>query len=195
MHSLAAAILGYLLGSIPFGLILTRMAGMGDVRNIGSGSTGATNVLRTGHKGLAAATVLLDLAKGYVAVLLAGIWWPEVSGLAALMAVIGHCFPIWIGFKGGKGAATAAGACFGLGWPVGLVYGVIWLSMFGLTRISSLGSLSAAVAAPIAVFALGYDAALPYFIAIAAVVIWLHRSNIVRLVNGTEPKVGGSKSA
>ena len=193
-HYLIAALAGYACGSIPFGLLLTRLAGLGDVRRICSGNIGATNVLRTGNKKLAAATLLLDLAKGFVPVFVASRWQADLAGLVALAAVVGHCFPVWLGFKGGKGAATTAGVCFGLGWPVGLIYAAVWLGMVALTRISSLGSLSAVVAAPIAIYALGHEPAFPYFVAIAALVIWLHRANIARLRNGTEPRVGGGTS-
>lgn len=190
---LAAAVLAYLLGSIPFGLLLTRVAGLGDVRQIGSGNIGATNVLRTGNKGLAALTLLLDLAKGAAAVLLVARLFPGLEGLAGLGVVLGHCFPVWLKFKGGKGVATTAGVCFGIGWPIGLAYAVVWIGMLAITRISSLGGLSAAVAAPIAAFALGYSGAFPWLVAISALVIWLHRANIGRLKNGTEPKIGSKK--
>lgn len=182
---------GYLLGSIPFGLLLTRMAGMGDVRNIGSGNIGATNVLRTGKKGLAAATLLLDLLKGFVAVFLATLWYPQMAGLVALGAVLGHCFPVWLGFRGGKGVATTAGVCFGLAWPIGLAYGLTWIVVLALSRISSIGGMSAAIAAPVAAWALGYNGALPYLIVIGGLVIWLHRANIGRIIAGAEPRIGG----
>ncbi len=189
---------GYLLGSIPFGLILSRMAGLGDVRKIGSGNIGATNVLRTGNKKIAAATLLLDLGKGFLAVFIAHHWeflpnGAHMVGLTALGAVLGHCFPVWLRFKGGKGVATAAGVCFGLAWPIGLAYAALWIGMLALLRISSVGGMSAAIAAPIAAYALGYQAYFPFLIVIAAIVIWLHRTNIARLTNGTEPKFGGSK--
>ncbi|KPL67333.1 glycerol-3-phosphate acyltransferase [Erythrobacter sp. SG61-1L] len=190
---LAAAGLAYLLGSIPFGLLLTRLAGLGDVRQIGSGNIGATNVLRTGNKGLAALTLLLDLAKGAAAVLIVARLFPGLQGLAALGVVLGHCFPVWLKFKGGKGVATAAGVCFGIGWPVGLAYAVVWIGMLALTRISSLSGMSAAIAAPVAAYALGYQAEFPWLVAISALVIWLHRANIARLKNGTEPRVGSKK--
>jgi len=193
VEQLLAALSGYLLGSIPFGLLLTRAAGLGDVRTIGSGNIGATNVLRTGNKGLAAATLLLDLAKGFVPVFLAARWYPGLEGWVALGAVIGHCFPVWLKFKGGKGVATTAGVCFGLAWPVGLAYAAMWLGMVALTRISSLGGMSAAVAAPVAAYALGLNDLYPFLIAIAALIIWLHRANIGRLANGTEPKLGGKE--
>lgn len=193
MGWLVRAIAGYLAGSIPFGLLLTRFAGLGDVRNIGSGNIGATNVLRTGHKGLAVATLLLDALKGLVPVLLATLWHPGVEGWVALGAVLGHCFPVWLGFKGGKGAATTGGVCFGLAWPVGLAYAVLWVGMAALGRISSLASLCAVIAAPIAAWAIGRSDLVPFLLVIAVVVIWLHRANIARLASGTEPRIGGKK--
>ncbi|MGV2496451.1 glycerol-3-phosphate 1-O-acyltransferase PlsY [Pelagerythrobacter aerophilus] len=198
--TLLAALLGYLCGSIPFGLILARLAGLGDVRKIGSGNIGATNVLRTGNKAVAAATLLLDLAKGFVAVLLAVhlLTGPsEMPGaalapapVAAVFAVLGHCFPVWLGFKGGKGVATNAGVSFGLAWPIGLAYALVWLGVLGLSRISSLAGMSAVVAAAIVAAVLGHTAYVPALVLIALIVIWLHRENLKRLANGTEPKVG-----
>ena len=193
-NSLLAALLGYALGSIPFGLILTKMAGMGDVRDIGSGNIGATNVLRTGNKGLAAATLLLDLVKGFVPVWLAGQYWgATAAGIAALAAVIGHCFPVWLKFKGGKGVATNAGVCFGLAWPIGAAYAVSWLLILALFRISSLAGITAVLAAPIAAWQLKMTEFVPFLIAIAVLIIWLHRANIGRLLSGTEPTVGSKK--
>lgn len=192
---LAALALAYLLGSIPFGLLLTRMAGLGDVRQIGSGNIGATNVLRTGNKGLAAATLLLDLGKGFLATFLAVKYFPVLAGLVALGVVLGHCFPVWLRFRGGKGVATAAGVCFGLGWPIGLAYAFVWIAILAILRISSLGGMCAAVAAPISAWALGNHAAVPWLVVIAALVIWLHRANIGRLASGTEPRIGGGKQA
>ncbi len=193
MDWIYASFLGYALGSIPFGLLLTRMAGMGDVRNIGSGNIGATNVLRTGNKGLAAATLLLDLAKGFAAVALAWIWFPEVVGFAALGAIIGHCFPVWLRFKGGKGVATLAGVCFGLAWQIGAIYAVVWIGMLAVMRFSSLAGMTAAVAAPLAAWAFGYPELVPVLAVIAVLIAWLHRENIGRLRSGTEPKVGSKK--
>lgn len=190
MEWLYALGLGYLLGSVPFGLILTNLFGDGNLREIGSGNIGATNVLRTGSKGLAAGTLLLDGAKGFLAVWLAWRWWPEVAGLAALGAVLGHCFPIWLKFKGGKGVATTLGITLGLGWPIGLAYAAAWLVMLALTRISSLSGMAAAVAAPVAAWLLGHPAFVPVLAANAVLVLWLHRANIARLRAGTEPKVG-----
>ena len=189
--ALALAFAGaYLLGSVPFGLLITRMFGAGDLRAIGSGNIGATNVLRTGRKGLAAATLLLDLAKGCAAVMLARALVPGAEALAALGAVLGHCFPLWLGFRGGKGVATMMGAALGLAWPIGLVYASVWLVMLFVTRISSLSGMSAAMAAPIAAITLGYHAYAGVLILLAVLVLWLHRENIARLRAGTEPKVG-----
>jgi len=193
MHWVYAALLGYLVGSIPFGLLLAKAAGKGDIREIGSGSTGATNVLRTGSKGLAAAVLLLDLGKGFLAVLAARHWFPDALSAAALAAVVGHCFPVWIGFRGGKGVATNAGVSFGLGWPIGLAYGVVWLAVLAATRVSSIAGMSAVVAAAVAAALLGFAQFVPVLAVIALLVIWLHRANIRRLLRGEEPKVG-SKS-
>lgn len=194
MEPIFAILLGYGLGSIPFGLILTRMAGLGDVRAIGSGNIGATNVLRTGNKGVAAATLLLDLAKGFAPVVIAGQVWGEVAqAFAAGAAVIGHCYPVWLGFKGGKGVATNAGVSFGLAWPIGLAYALIWISMLGIFRISSLAGMSAVVAAAAAAPLFGYPQFFPVLAAIAALIIYLHRDNIGRLMRGDEPRLGGKK--
>lgn len=187
--ALLAALLGYAFGSVPFGLLLTRMAGLGDVRAIGSGNIGATNVLRTGNKWLAAGTLSLDLAKGLVPVLLAWRWFPDWVGLTAIAAVVGHCFPVWLRFKGGKGVATNAGVSFGLGWPIGLAYALVWLAVLALFRISSLAGMSAVIAAAVAAWVV-----LPRFgvetTVIALLIVFLHRENIRRLLAGTEPKVG-----
>jgi len=195
MDIFLALLLGYAFGSIPFGLLLTKMAGLGDVRQQGSGNIGATNVLRTGNKGLAAATLLLDLAKGFVPVYLAWQWFPDLIGFAAVGAILGHCFPIWLGFKGGKGVATLAGVCFGIGWPVGLAYALVWLAMLAITRISSLSGITAAIIAPAVAwfggnYVQGTQQAVPFLALIAVLILWLHRSNIGRLRAGTEPKVG-----
>ncbi|MDE8654388.1 glycerol-3-phosphate 1-O-acyltransferase PlsY [Novosphingobium album (ex Liu et al. 2023)] len=194
MNWILALLGGYALGSVPFGLILTRIAGAGDLRAIGSGNIGATNVLRTGRKGLAAATLLLDLLKGLAAVLIAARWLPGTEVVAAIAAFLGHCFPVWLRFRGGKGVATTAGICFGLAWPVGLVYAVTWLALLGVTRISSLAGMTAAIAAPIAAFSLGHRAAAGGLLVIALVVLFQHRANIARLRAGTEPRIGGGKS-
>jgi len=194
MEQFYAALLGYALGSIPFGLLLTKAAGLGDVREIGSGNIGATNVLRTGNKGLAAGTLLLDLLKGFAPVYIAGMLWGEVGmAFAAGAAVLGHCFPIWLGFKGGKGVATNAGVAFGLAWPIGLAYAAIWLSMLAIFRISSLAGMSAVVAAAAAAPLFGYPQFFPVLAAIAGLIIYLHRENIGRLAKGEEPKLGSKK--
>jgi glycerol-3-phosphate acyltransferase PlsY len=184
---------GYVLGSVPFGLLLAMAAGKGDIRDIGSGNIGATNVLRTGSKGLALATVVLDGAKGFLAVWLAWRFLPGAAPFAALGAVLGHCFPVWLKFKGGKGVATALGVCLGLAWPIGLAYAAVWIAMLALTRISSVSGMSAAVAAPIAAALLGRMELVPVLAAIAVLVVWLHRENIARLRAGTEPRAGSGK--
>ena len=191
----------YLLGSIPFGLLLTKAAGLGDVREIGSGNIGATNVLRTGNKKLAALTLLLDGLKGFFAVALvrqffAGndptLLFAEAGPVpaAALGAVLGHCFPVWLKLKGGKGVATNAGVSFGLGWPIGLAYALVWIAMLAATRISSLAGMSAVVAAVIAAALFGYPQFVPVLLVIAAIILWLHRANAARLMRGEEPRVG-----
>jgi len=187
---LSALIFGYVLGSIPFGVILTRMAGAGNLHEIGSGGTGATNVLRTGRKGLAAATLLLDLAKGAAVVLIARAIWPGTEHWAGLAAVVGHCLPIWLRFRGGKGVATLMGVALGLAWPIGLVFAVVWLGMLAITRISSAGGMSAAISAPIAAFVMGWPQYALALAIMAALVLWRHRANIQRLIAGTEPRVG-----
>jgi acyl phosphate:glycerol-3-phosphate acyltransferase len=184
------ALLGYLVGSIPFGLLLAKLAGKGDIRQIGSGNIGATNVLRTGSKGLAAAVLLLDMGKGFAAVLAAWKWFPDAVSATALAVVVGHCFPVWLKFKGGKGVATNAGVSFGLGWPIGVAYAVVWLAMLALARISSLAGMSAVIAAVIAAALLGYERFVPVLAGIAILVLFLHRANIARLLKGEEPKVG-----
>jgi acyl phosphate:glycerol-3-phosphate acyltransferase len=188
---LAGFALGYLLGSIPFGLLLTRMAGLGDVRAIGSGNIGATNVLRTGRKGLAAATLLLDALKGTAAVLLAArLLGPEPALAAALGAFLGHTFPVWLGFRGGKGVATYIGVLIALDWRAALIFALVWLGVAVASRYSSLSALIASAVTPLVVWWLGRgDAAL--LIALLAVILWLkHRSNIARLMAGTEGRIG-----
>jgi glycerol-3-phosphate acyltransferase PlsY len=192
LETLFAALLGFALGSIPFGLILTRAAGLGDVRNIGSGSIGATNVLRTGNKGLAAATVLLDAAKAVIPVLVAMAVWPGTEGIAAVAAVAGHCFTPWLAFKGGKGFASAAGALAALAWPAMLACAAIWGLTLFLSRISSVSSLVSVIAAPLVAWGLGYPQVIVPLLAIAAIVIIQHRANIGRLMRGEEPKIGSS---
>ena len=187
---LLALLLGYLLGSIPFGVILTRMGGAGDLRQVGSGNIGATNVLRTGRKGLAAATLLLDLAKGALAVWLVAWLSPDDAALAAAGAFLGHCYPVWLRFRGGKGVATLMGIVLALYWPLAVVYAVVWLGLLALVRISSLAGMVAAVSAPIAAAAFGrYDLVL-LLLALALIVLWKHGANLERLLTGTEPRIG-----
>ncbi|MDZ3831162.1 MAG: glycerol-3-phosphate 1-O-acyltransferase PlsY [Sphingopyxis sp.] len=189
----------YLLGSIPFGVILTRLSGAGDLRQIGSGNIGATNVLRTGRKGLAAATLLLDGAKGAVAVLLARHFLPGLGDdgamIAGAAAMIGHCYPVWLKFRGGKGVATLLGLALALAWPIGLVFAAAWLGTVLLLRISSLGGMVGAVSAPLAALAFGYPTYAVGLAGLAVIVLWRHRENIARLRAGTEPRVGGKKDA
>ena len=186
-------VLGYLLGSIPFGVILTRLGGAGDLRTIGSGNIGATNVLRTGRKGLAAATLLLDMAKGLVAVLLIDRLFPGNAPLAAAGAFIGHCYPVWLGFRGGKGVATLMGIVLALHWPLGVVYAVAWLGVLALLRISSVAGMTAAISAPVAAAVLGRFDLVLLLLALALIVVWKHGENITRLLAGTEPRVGKSR--
>ncbi|MBX9796096.1 glycerol-3-phosphate 1-O-acyltransferase PlsY [Sphingomonas sp.] len=188
-----ALLLGYALGSIPFGLLLTRAAGEGDIRQIGSGNIGATNVLRTGRKGLAAATLLLDLAKGWAAVVIAERLWPGHAPVAAAAAFIGHCYPVWLGFKGGKGVATLMGIVLALHPLSALVYAVVWLGMLAGLRISSAAGMLAAISAPVSVALFGRFDLVLLLIALAAIVLWRHRANIERLLAGQEPRIGGSK--
>ena len=188
-----ALLLGYLCGSIPFGLLLTKAAGLGDVRNIGSGSIGATNVLRTGNKGLAAATVLLDAAKGAVPVLVAAHFWPGTEGVVAIGAVAGQCFTPWLKFKGGKGFATAAGVLGALAWPAMLICAAIWAVTLALSRISSVSSMTTVIAAPLIVWGLRLPQLILPLVVIAAIVLFQHRANIARLTRGEEPKVGSKK--
>jgi glycerol-3-phosphate acyltransferase PlsY len=184
-------LVGYLLGSIPFGLILTRSAGLGDIRRIGSGSIGATNVLRTGNKKLAAATVLLDGLKGAVAVLLVFRFGPPDGVLwAGIGAVLGHDFPVWLGFRGGKGVATAYGVLIAAAWPVGLCAGAVWLVVAGLGRISSFAALVSFALAPVFAALLAGAMLVKLTLVIAVLVFVRHHSNIRRLIAGTEPRIG-----
>lgn len=185
------AVIGYGLGSIPFGLLLTRIMGLGNLRDIGSGNIGTTNVLRTGSKKAAALTLLLDGGKGAAAVLLArALAGEDAAQLAGLMAFFGHCFPIWLGFKGGKGVATFLGLMLALAWPVGIACCATWLAAAALSRISSMGALGAALAAPVwAVLLNRSDTALLAAV-LAAIVFWRHSANIARIRAGTEPKIG-----
>lgn len=191
---LAPFLMGYLLGSIPFGLLLTRAAGLGDIRNVGSGNIGATNVLRTGRKGLAAATLLLDAVKGVIAVLIADQVGQLAAVGAAAGAVIGHMFPVWLGFKGGKGVATTLGIMWGLSWSVGAVACATWLVMAAVFRYSSLAALVAVVAAAIAAWFLT-DHRAAWLLTILVPLVWVrHHENIARLLNGTESKIGQKKA-
>jgi glycerol-3-phosphate acyltransferase PlsY len=194
----AALAFGYLCGSIPFGLILTRLAGTQDIRSIGSGSIGATNVLRTGRKGLAAATLIGDALKGTVAVLMVYSYYGgeyqyfarELAIPAALGAFLGHLFPIWLGFKGGKGVATYIGILFALAWPAAIAFCLIWLAVAALTRYSSLAALVASAATPFALWMLDRLPEAALFGALTVLLWIMHRSNIARLINGTESKIG-----
>ena len=187
----AALAFGYLCGSIPFGLILTRLAGTPDIRSIGSGNIGATNVLRTGRKGLAAATLLGDALKGTLAVLIvAHFWGRELALVAAAGAFLGHLFPVWLGFKGGKGIATYIGLLLGLAWPAALAFCVIWLAVAAFTRYSSLAALVASGAMPVLLWGLGMATEAALF-ALLTMLTWImHRANIARLLQGTEGKIG-----
>ncbi len=187
-------VFGYLLGSVPFGLLLARFGGAGDLRQIGSGNIGATNVLRTGRKGLAAATLLLDLLKGAVAVLIGAALVDGGGPMAGAAAFIGHCYPVWLRFAGGKGVATMMGVVTALYWPAGIVFAVFWLGSLALTRWSSVGGMSAAVSAPVAMALFGRLDLLPVTLALALILLWRHRANIARLAKGEEPKVGAGKS-
>ena len=186
-----ASLIGYLLGSIPFGLLLTKFAGLGDIRNIGSGNIGATNVLRTGHKGLAALTLFLDLAKGAVAVLLIEfIFGPEVKVYAGMTAFLGHLFPIWLRFKGGKGVATYIGVLVGLYWPAAIGFCLIWLSTAFLTRYSSLSALIASTLVPALLLILGKHLLAMAVLTMTVLIFIRHSANIKRLIDGTETKIG-----
>jgi glycerol-3-phosphate acyltransferase PlsY len=190
LYLLAALLFGYLLGSIPFGLIFTRMAGLGDVRKIGSGNIGATNVLRTGHKGLAAATLLGDALKGTAAVLLAAQWGPQFAMVAALGAFLGHLFPVWLGFKGGKGVATFIGVLIGLKPLAALIFCVIWLGVAFASKYSSLSALVASAVTPIVLWLLGEPGMAGIAVVLVALLWWKHGQNISRLLAGTEGKIG-----
>jgi len=190
---LAAAAVGYLLGSIPFGLLVTRLAGLGDIRRIGSGNIGATNVLRTGSKGAAALTLLLDLAKGWAAVRVGQAWGGEAALAAAGCVVIGHTFPIWLGFRGGKGLATAFGVVIALAWPVAVAAGLVWLATALLLRYSSLAALAATVAAAGLAPVLADRAAAAVIAGIALLIILRHHANIRRLIAGTESRISFTK--
>ncbi len=192
--TISALVLGYLLGSIPFGLLLTKFTGGGDIRSIGSGNIGATNVLRTGRKGLAALTLLLDLLKGFVAVWLAQRFFAGSEAVAAAGAFFGHLYPVWLNFKGGKGVATYAGIMFGLLWQGGVVYAVAWIGGLLIFRISSVAGLLAALVAPLAAAYFRHYDLVAMLVACSLIIFWKHRVNVQNLINGTEPRVGKSKS-
>jgi glycerol-3-phosphate acyltransferase PlsY len=188
---IVAFVLGYLFGSIPFGLVLTRLAGTKDLRSIGSGNIGATNVLRTGHKGLAAATLLLDMLKGTAAVVIAGyLDGPNAAMLAALGAFLGHLFPVWLKFRGGKGVAVYIGVLLGLFWPAALAFCLIWLATAIASRYSSLASLVASLVTPILLWWLDQLALAALFALMTMLLFYVHRENIKRLRAGTEGKIG-----
>lgn len=186
----ATLIFGYLLGSIPFGLILTRLAGLGDVRSIGSGNIGATNVLRTGNKKLAAATLILDALKGTFAVLIAWRYGEGAAIAAGFGAFIGHLFPVWIGFKGGKGVATYLGILIGLAWPGALIFAAVWIVTAIVTRYSSLSALLASVIVPIGLYFKGDHAIAGLFAVLTVIIFFKHHANIKRLLSGTESRIG-----
>ncbi len=193
VSSIVTLLLGYLLGSIPFGLVLTKLAGGGDIRETGSGNIGATNVLRTGRKGLAALTLLLDLLKGYAAVWLTSRFLPGAEVFAAAGAFFGHLYPVWLNFKGGKGVATYAGIMFGLFWQGGVVYAVAWIGGLLIFRISSVAGLMAALVAPIAAAYFEKYELVALLVACTLIVFWKHRANIEQLIDGTEPRIGRTK--
>ena len=188
--TILALLVGYMLGSIPFGLLLTRFAGKVDIRDIGSGNIGATNVLRTGSKGLAAATLLFDALKGAAAVLVAQRLWPDATNFAAAGALVGHLYPVWLRFKGGKGVATMLGILAPLFWQAALVYALLWIGLLLIVRISSVAGMTAAASAPVTAVVLGEQALFPMLLGFALLVIWQHRENIHRLARGEEPRVG-----
>jgi glycerol-3-phosphate acyltransferase PlsY len=191
-----AFVLGYLLGSIPFGLLITRAAGGPDVRTIGSGNIGATNVLRTGRKGLAAATLLLDMLKGTAAVLLAAHYaTPQAALMAGFGAFLGHLFPLWLKFKGGKGVAVYIGLLIGLYWPGALIFCAIWLAVAALSRYSSLAALTASALTPLALWLLGQPNAAALFLLLSVLLWFMHRANIGRLLDGSEGKIGAKASS
>jgi glycerol-3-phosphate acyltransferase PlsY len=191
---IGALIFGYLLGSIPFGLIITRIAGMGDIRAIGSGNIGATNVLRTGNKGLAALTLLGDAGKGAAAVLIARALGPEAAAVAGFGAFLGHLFPVWLGFKGGKGVATYLGVLMAYAWPAGLAFAGIWLAVAYISRYSSLAALIAAAATPIVLAGLGDWLGVGLFTMLTGLVFIRHHANLSRLMRGEESRIGQRKA-
>jgi glycerol-3-phosphate acyltransferase PlsY len=188
---LIALLIGYLFGSIPFGLILTRLAGTQDIRSIGSGNIGATNVLRTGHKGLAATTLIADMLKGTAAVIIAGHWGgPDAAMLAALGAFLGHLFPVWLNFKGGKGVAVYIGVLIGLFWPAAVIFGALWIATAATSRYSSLSALVASFITPIFLWWFGHLALASLFAVLTMLLFYMHRENIKRLQNGKEGRIG-----
>lgn len=191
---LAAFLVGYLFGSIPFGIVLTRMTGAGDLRAIGSGNIGATNVLRTGRKGLAAATLILDALKATAAIVAVHFLLPGHDGIAAIGALLGHMYPAWLKFRGGKGVATFLGILIAMAPVIALVFAIVWIGALLVTRYSSVGGMTASVSAPVATLFLSGNAPLAMlFLGFALLVLWKHRENIVRLLQGAEPKVGRAK--
>lgn len=191
--ALATVAGGYLLGSIPFGILLTRLFGAGDLRQIGSGNIGATNVLRTGRKGLAAATLLLDGGKGAVAVLVAGLFGRDLALLAGAGAFLGHLYPAWLRFKGGKGVATLLGIALALHWPCGVVAAGTWLAAALTTRYSSVGGMAAAIMLPVTASIYGHFPLVLLFLFCGVLLIWKHRGNLERLLAGTEPRIGAKQ--
>lgn len=191
--ALLALLLGYLLGSIPFGFLLTRLSGKGDIRTVGSGNIGATNVLRTGSKGLAAATLVLDALKGALAVILAQQFLPGTERFAAAAALVGHLYPIWLRFRGGKGVATLLGILVPLLWQAAAIYAAVWIGLLLLVRISSVAGIAAAISAPVSAALFGWPDLVPLLVGFALLVVWQHRENIARLRAGTEPRVGRSR--
>jgi glycerol-3-phosphate acyltransferase PlsY len=188
---IVAFLIGYLLGSIPFGLVLTRLAGTQDLRSVGSGNIGATNVLRTGHKGLAAATLISDMLKGTIAVIIAGSFGgPNAAMLAAAGAFLGHLFPVWLKFRGGKGVAVYIGVLIGLFWPAAVVFCVLWLATAAITRYSSLSAFVASFVTPIFLWWFGHLALASLFAVLTLLLFYMHRENIMRLQAGTESKIG-----
>jgi len=194
LYDLLALALGYLLGSIPFGLILTRLAGHGDLRDIGSGNIGATNVLRTGNKPLAALTLLLDLLKGTAAVLVGARFGPDAAILGGLGALLGHLFPVWLGFRGGKGVATYIGVLLGLYWPGAIAFCAVWLLVAAVTRYSSLSALAASAAVPCLLLFVGQTRIAMLFLVFTVLLYWRHADNIGRLLRGEEGRIGAKKT-
>jgi glycerol-3-phosphate acyltransferase PlsY len=192
---LLSLLLGYLMGSIPFGVLLTRFGGAGDLRAIGSGNIGATNVLRTGRKGLAALTLILDGLKGAAAILIVSRLSPGHEALAAIGALLGHLYPIWLKFRGGKGVATLFGIMIAMHWQSSLFYALAWLGLLALTRYSSVAGISAALVAPVVAALFGrFDLAIMY-LGFGLLIVWKHRGNLERLIAGSEPRVGGGTKA